>query len=272
MNAMHPRISLHQVAMLDEGTSAFIQHCDALGLDAMTLVTPALFQPGTLAVVERALAGGGPRVGCINHVFAVHPDLECDSGKAASELTRAIDVARDLGCNQIYLLSGGRGGLDWEGAAARFAELIAPLRDYGEQWGVRLLVENAAALNADIHIAHTLPDAILLAETAGIGLCLELHACWMEAGLKDTIRRAMPLTGLVQVSDYVLGDRTAPCRAVPGDGVIPLERLLGQVLEAGYQGYFDLELIGPRIAAEGPRAASARAANYLSELLTRLGA
>ena len=82
----------------------------------------------------------------------------------------------------------------------------------------------------------------------------------------------MPLAGLVQVSDYVLGDRTTPCRAVPGDGAMPLERLLGDVQDAGYRGLFDLELVGPRIEAEGARAASRRAADYLSNLLTRLGA
>jgi sugar phosphate isomerase/epimerase len=94
----------------------------------------------------------------------------------------------------------------------------------------------------------------------------------VEAGLKPLFRRAMPLTGLVQVSDYVLGDRSTPCRAVPGDGAMPLERLLGDVLDAGYTGLFDLELVGPRIEAEGGFAASRRAADYVSELLTRLGA
>ena len=82
----------------------------------------------------------------------------------------------------------------------------------------------------------------------------------------------MPMTGLVQASDYVLGDRTAPCRAVPGDGAIPLERLLGDILDAGYTGVFDLELVGPRIEAEGNRAATRRAAERLSEILYRLRA
>ena len=94
----------------------------------------------------------------------------------------------------------------------------------------------------------------------------------MEAGLRDLFRRVMPLVGLVQVSDYVLGDRSTPCRAVIGDGAIPLERLLGDILAAGYTGVFDLELVGPRIEAEGARAATRRAAENLSEILTRLGA
>jgi sugar phosphate isomerase/epimerase len=82
----------------------------------------------------------------------------------------------------------------------------------------------------------------------------------------------MRRVGLVQVSDYVLGDRTYPCRAVPGDGAIPLERLIGDLLDAGYAGVFDIELVGPRIAAEGPRVACTRAGEYVSEILLNLGA
>jgi len=269
---MHPRVSLHQVAFLKERTADFIGFCRKLGVQHMTLVTPVLFQPGEAEAALAELAKGGPKATTFNHVFGVFPDLEHDTGEAAVQLTRAIDLTAQCGGSQIYLISGGKGSLTWEDGAARFAKLVAPGVQHGAAKGVRLLVENASAMNADMHMAHTLPDATRLAEIAGIGLCIELHACWMEGNLAGNFARAVPLAGLVQASDYVLGDRTTPCRAVPGDGVIPLERLLGQLLELGYQGLFDLELVGPRIDAEGCYAASTRAAEYLSELLTKLGA
>ncbi len=268
---MHPRVGLHQVAFASETSAEFIDHCRTIGVPHMTLATPMLLRPGELDAVKAALADGRPRVECVNHPFA-QANLEEDGTDATAALAQAIEVAGDLGARSIYMLTGARGSLDWERAADRFAALIAPCKPAAEARGVRLLAENANAFNADLHIAHTLHDALALAEIAGIGLCLDLHACWFEAGIGRTIRQAMPLIGLVQVSDYVLGDRSTPCRAVPGDGAIPLERLLGGVLEAGYDGVFDLELIGPRIADEGNRAATLRAAEYLSELLTKLGA
>jgi sugar phosphate isomerase/epimerase len=82
----------------------------------------------------------------------------------------------------------------------------------------------------------------------------------------------MPRCHLVQVSDYVLGDRGFPCRAVPGDGGIPLEEIISWILEAGYQGPFDLELFGPRIEREGHYEAVARTGDRLGEMLIRLGA
>lgn len=267
---MHPRVCLHQVAFIRESTTAFIEHCRAIGVAYMTLVSPLLLRPGGLEEAQHALVAGGPRCTTVNHPFAMYPDLEKDSGEAAQRLMQAIDIAATLGAENLYLVTGGRGSLGWEAAAERFAKLIAPCRMRAEEKGVKLLVETASDFNVDIHIAHTLDDTITLAEIAGIGVCIELHACWFEGGLSEKFRRAMPVTGLVQVSDYVLGDRTAPCRAVPGDGAIPLEHLLGDILDAGYAGVFDLELIGPRIEAEGARAATTRAAERLSEMLTRL--
>ena len=92
-----------------------------------------------------------------------------------------------------------------------------------------------------------------------------------EGDLDALLRRALPRTRLIQLSDYVLGDRALPCRAVPGDGAIPIERILGWALEAGYQGPFDLELIGPRIDAEGRFESARRACDVVGPMLDRLG-
>src|SRR3546814_7541044 len=100
---------------------------------------------------------------------------------------------------------------------------------------------------------------------AGLGVCIDLCCCWSEAGLRATIERAIPRCGIVQVSDYVYGDRAMPCRAVPGDGAIPIRTMLEWMLGAGYEGAFDLELLGPRIEREG-RVAAVRSEEHTSEL------
>lgn len=269
---MHPRISLHQVAFLEQRTATFLAHCRRIGVAHASLVTSVLDRPGEIDGARTELIAGGVDVPTLNHPFGRCPDLEHDAGGASEQLLRAVAVAESLGATAIYLLTGGRGSLSWEQAAERFATLIDTGRAAAARAGITLLVENASPFNADIHIAHTLGDAITLAELAGTGLCIDLHACWAEAGLTKLFERAMPRTGLIQVSDYVLGDRSAPCRSVPGDGDIPLRRLIDDLLTAGYTGLFDLELVGPRIEAEGPAAATRRAAEWLSELLTELGA
>jgi sugar phosphate isomerase/epimerase len=198
--------------------------------------------------------------------------LEQDSGGATVRLSHAIEVAATLEASSIYMTTGGRGSLCWEQAAERFANLLAPCRPIARDHGVNLLVETASPFNAHIHIAHTFADTLTLAELADIGVCMDVHAFWFESELTRKLQSAVGRTHLVQVSDYVLGDRSAPCRAVPGDGVIPLQAIVTDLLEAGYEGVFDLELLGPRIQEEGPHEARARGARYLSDLLIMLGA
>ena len=269
---IHPRVSLHQVACMDVPTADFIGHCRKIGVQEMTLVTPLLFQPGETEAAQAVLASGGTRCHTVNHALAMGRTLDQVGEEESQGLLRAIDTAALLSAPNIYLVSGGRGKLLWDEAAAQFARLVAPCLDAARERGVRLLVETASHLNADMHMAHTLDDTIKLAEVAQIGVCIELAACWFESGLREKFRRAMPLTGLVQISDYVAGDRATPNRAVPGDGMVPNEWLLRELLDAGYAGVFDLELVGPRIAAEGGFAAGQRAAVNLSEMLVKLGA
>jgi len=267
---VHPRLSVDQLCFPGASIGEFVDHCAALDAHHVVLTSPGLLADGG---AEEALAAlhDGPRVEAVNHPFAIHPDLELDDGQAVATLERLIPVAAELGARSLYLLTGGRGRLDWAAAATAFVELVAPCVDLAERNGVRLMLENCTGLYADIHIAHTLTDAATLAEVAGLGLCIDLQFCWVEGDLGNALGRAVPRAGLVQVSDYVLGDRALPGRAVPGDGTIPLERLLGQLLELGYEGMFDLELLGPRIDEEGHRAATARAAERTGEILTSLG-
>lgn len=245
-----------------------------LGAQRVSLVSNLLLEEG-LPAAQEALRTSNCTVESITHPFLPgrHLELREESWRGARDtLTRLIQDAKSLGARSIYMLTGGHGSLTWEEAAEAFRTAIAPCVIQAKAAGVALMVENSAPLYADIHIAHTLRDSVTLAELAGIGVCMDLFACWTEAGLRESIERAMPRCHLVQVCDYVYGDRSLPSRAVPGDGAIPVRRILQWVLQAGYTGTFDIELIGPRIDAEGHLTAVRRAADNVGEILRSLGA
>jgi sugar phosphate isomerase/epimerase len=273
MTAMHPRLSINQVSFREEALEDFVGHCQSLGAHHVALTSPQLLEEGGLARAKKLFGGDGLQLEAIQHRFATPPNnLDADDGTANTTLVRLIRLAEQLGATSIYMSAGGRGSLDWQSAADRFCQLIAPAVAEARERGVALLVETAGIMYVDTTIAHNLVDTIALIERAGIGICLELFYCWSEGGIYELIRRAMPRCGLVQVSDYVAGDRSFPARAVPGDGAVPLAPLVASVLEAGYMGLFDIEIIGPRIDAEGHLAAAARAAEVMGSILTALGA
>ena len=77
---------------------------------------------------------------------------------------------------------------------------------------------------------------------------------------------------MVQVSDFVIGEELKFNRRVPGDGDMPLEWLIAKLLEAGYTGVFDIEVLGPAIEQEGYASATPRSVEGLAATLTRRGA
>jgi sugar phosphate isomerase/epimerase len=271
---MHERLSVHAVCFPGAGFRELSGYWRELGAHRVTLVSNLLLEEG-LPAAQEALRTSNCTVESITHVFLPGRHLEQreESWRDARDtLTRLIQAAKSLGARSIYMLTGGHGSLTWEEAAEAFRAAIAPCVIQAREAGIPLMVENSAALYTDVHIAHTLRDAVTLAELAGVGVCIDLFACWAEAGLRESIERAMPGCHLVQVCDYVHGDRSLPSRAVPGDGAIPVKRILEWILRAGYTGTFDIELIGPRIDAEGRLEAVRRSADILGETLRSLRA
>ena len=84
-----------------------------------------------------------------------------------------------------------------------------------------------------------------------MGVVLELNNAWIERGLYANIARRTDRIALVQVSDFKVGTLAASERVVIGDGDIPLRRICHALAAAGYAGWYDIELIGPAIEAEG---------------------
>jgi len=270
---MHDRLSVNAICFPGASLRELAGYWQALGAHRVSLVSTLVTEEGRAAAQE-ALRSCDCRVETIMHPFLFGRPLEAaeESWRAArAALDRAIEDARALGARSMYLLTGGHGTLTWEEAAAAFRAAVAPCVAKARAAGIPLMIENAPPLYADSHIAHTLRDAVALAEIADVGVCIEFFACWTEAGLKESIERAVPRCHVVQVCDYVCGDRSLPSRAVPGDGGMPVKRMIEWVLRAGYRGVFDLELLGPRIDREGRLEAVRRAADNVGEMLRSLG-
>jgi sugar phosphate isomerase/epimerase len=262
----HPRLSVHNVTFYGATLTELHKHWVDLGVERLSILDSQLLDPQLPILLQH----NNYTVEAVYHLFAAG-SLTSDPRAARTALTRVIDAAADVGAHTVYLLTGGRSGLPWPAAAERFCAMVAPCREHAEHAGVALAIENASSLYADLHIAHTLRDTVALAEMSGLDICIDVFHCWAEGDLGALLQRALPRTRLIQLSDYVLGDRALPGRAVPGDGAIPIEALVAQALARGYNGGFDLELIGPRIDEEGRFESARRACDVVGPMLDRLG-
>jgi len=271
---VHERLSINSICFWGATFAQVADHWRTLGARRVSMMSHEVLKEDT-SVLQHVLGSGGYQLETIAHPFLPFKPLEPREeswAESRATLSRLIRIATQLKARSIYTLTGGHGTLTWEQAAETFSEAIAPCVAQARDEGIALAIENSSVLYADNHIAHSLRDTITLAEMAGVGVCMDLYLCWPEAGLHELIERAMPRLHVVQVSDYVYGDRALPCRAVPGDGAVPFRRIFEWLLRAGYTGAFDFELIGPRIDKEGHLEATRRASRYVEAMLHELGA
>ena len=185
-------------------------------------------------------------------------DDETGWDAALATLTRAIDGAVEIGATTVSFTSGGSGTLAWEDSAHRAVDRFGPLVEHARNRGVVLALENTMSIRSGISFTHSVADTAELARRLDVGLMVDLYSAWQERGLMQTVTDNLDTIRIVQIGDHRTSATSVPNRWVPGDGEMPLERMVREVRELGYRGLIDLELLGPAIDDEGPERALGR--------------
>jgi sugar phosphate isomerase/epimerase len=271
---VHPRLSVNSVSSYMQPLAADIAMWQDLGVTHVGLILPKISDVGWDAARDMIL-GAGLRVSTI--FGPTYRPLDADRAlgwwdEDQRGTVETIEFAASIGAASVYVCSGTAPTLTWEEAADAFSELVAPAVARSAELGVPLLVEPTNPLRADVSFIFWQRDAMDLARRAGTKVMLDFQSCWYERGLEAVVRENIDLVGVAQLSDYVVGTAETGNRVVPGDGDIPLDRLIAMALDAGYEGAFDLEVMGPRVEEEGYPSAVRRAVERASELLERAGA
>jgi sugar phosphate isomerase/epimerase len=272
--AAHPRLSVNSVSSWQQSLEADIEMWHDLGVGYVGLILPKIDAVGYDKAAQM-LSAAGLRVSTI--FGPTYRPLDADRSlgwwdEDQQRTVETIEFAASIDAESVYVCTGAAWSGGWDEAASAFCDLVAPAVARGAELGVPLLLEPTNPLRCDISFVFWQRDAANLARRAGTKVMLDLQSCWYERGLADVVRSNIDLVGITQISDYVIGTTETGNRVVPGDGDIALERLLAMVLEAGFAGSFDLEVMGPRVEQEGYPSSVRRAVERASELLERVGA
>jgi sugar phosphate isomerase/epimerase len=162
----------------------------------------------------------------------------------------AIDLVSRHGGHSIYFTPGRTACASWRDDLNRLAEAVAPTVAYARANGVLAAIE--PSIRTSVSFITTLRDAIDVAGRTGLSLIADFGNMWMERDFRETLGYAMPHIALMQIGDVIIGasGRPAPAGRVHiGQGELPLRRMMQDVLDAGYAGPFDLEVVGPDFTA-----------------------
>jgi sugar phosphate isomerase/epimerase len=126
------------------------------------------------------------------------------------------------------------------------ADGIRRLVEAAEDAGVALAIEPFHSSQRETFSSvDTIADARVLlreADAEHVGLVFDTWHLGDTPGIEADIAECVPLIAGVHVADRREPTRNDFDRVLPGDGVLPLPRLLGALDAAGYDGFYEVEI------------------------------
>jgi sugar phosphate isomerase/epimerase len=242
-----------------------VRHYAEAGARAITVVHSKIAAYGREAG-RKLLASSGLEVAAYASLgpFALHEPERWD--EQLETCRSEIAFAAELGAPIVEMLTGSGRGRPYDETEAAFLRWLERLLPVAERAGVVLAFENNHALRVDLGFIHQLHDALDLAEKVDsphLRVCCEINNAWIERFLYKDIAERSQLIGIIQLSDFAEGTLCTPQRVPPGDGIIPLRRILTALERAHWPGYLELELVGPDIERMGYPEAIRRSIAFL---------
>ena len=268
---MHPRIAVHGLcgwtAPLEEDLAFYKRE----GIDYVSVAMLKLDKVGRDEGVELVRAAD-LRIAHVTVTDGFDLAQPSEWERKREDLCEVIDIATRLSAERVCMSAGPAGVLLADDAAEAFVEAMAPVRTYAESAGVPLILEHNHLIRRDLSFLNSLRDVIEFGRDQHIDACLEVQNCWYEGHLQRTINDGIDLIKLMQISDWAKADIHLPTeRAVMGDGDLPLKPIMRMLLDAGFEGAFEIEVVGPKIEAEGYQSAVMRSIAWLEQALGELG-
>ncbi len=116
--------------------------------------------------------------------------------------------------------------------------------------GGRVLLEPLAPNLAHVSRLNRLEDALAVVRRVrkSIGIVVDFaHVSALE--ILELTAADIAAVELVHLCDMAVGEVDTDQRVLPGEGSLPLSRLVAHLVQGGYQGAWEFEVIGTRMAA-----------------------
>jgi sugar phosphate isomerase/epimerase len=200
----------------------------------------------TVAEAARLLAGAGLTVTSfidpdVMRLGPEQPDLDA--------IARAADAAAELGAPAILFISGGLAGRRTNEADAQLVDSLGTIASRIERSGVRPMLEPLHPIARELSYVHTVRHAIaLVSQVPSAALVVDTGASWWEPALVDELVPHLDLVVAVQITGVRSADlsrRTYAREACHLESEVPVGDIARDLVDAGYDGWFEHEVLAP---------------------------
>jgi sugar phosphate isomerase/epimerase len=189
--------------------------------------------------------------------------------ESLADARQAILTSEKLRAGCLIIHSGPRGVHTFNHARRLFRLAIDKLLPLAEERGVTLAVEPMNGdCGADFTFLNCLEetlDLIASYDSAALRIALDTFHWGHAPRLMEQLPQIAPQLALVQLGDSRKPPRGEPNRCQLGDGTIPLGDIVQKLCAAGYDGFFEVELMGEEFEVADYRDVLARSARSFGE-------
>jgi len=171
--------------------------------------------------------------------------------ESVADAAEALRTAAELRAGSLVVYSGGRGGHTASHARRLIQSALAELAPAAVELGVTLAVEPMhPGCATEWTFLTSIDDTVAVLQAIGnprVKMVFDTYHLGFEAGVVERIPAIVEHIALVQLGDARQQPTGEQNRCRLGEGVIPLREIVAALKSAGYDGYYDVELLGQEI-------------------------
>jgi len=173
--------------------------------------------------------------------------------ESVEDAADALRTAAQLGAGSLVVYSGARAGHTHNHARRLIQSALTELIPTAAELGVTLAVEPMhPGCAAECTFLTSLDDVLAVLGAVGseqVKMVFDTYHLGQDPEIVDRIAEIVPRVAIVQLGDAKRPPEGEQNRCRLGEGVIPLAGIVSALKAAGYDGYYDVELLGEEIEA-----------------------
>lgn len=174
--------------------------------------------------------------------------------ESIADAAEAIRLAGEMRAACLVVYTGGRAGHTHSHARRLVRDSIKELLPIAEEFGVTLAIEPMHAdCAAEWTFLTTLDESLALVDAMGhplLKLALDTYHLGLDDSLLERLPAIVPHVAVVHLGDGHLPQDREQVRTPLGEGRVPLRSIVATLQQSGYEGYYDVEIIGQDLPAD----------------------
>jgi sugar phosphate isomerase/epimerase len=245
-----PRVSVSQISTFALSFAEDVRAYTAAGLDGIGVWELKLVEGGDAEALELLGASGLESAAAVPNVPSILPlpllGGPVDPAERVEAYCASLHRLAPFEPTGLVCLTGTGSGLDPDDARATVVDGLRTIGREAESLGLRVGVEPYQRDGGEQWtIASSIPEAVALIEEAGsraLGIQFDVWHLWSTPTLEDDIAREIDRFVGVHVCDRREPTRGWADRALAGEGVAGVGRILNWLDAAGWDGLYDIEI------------------------------